>query len=333
MKIGGLGVDPRLQFVSGLAFLSMANDLWKGRSPSNMDLRPTHKLISNVKSLKRSMQSHGGDAGHSIHFNKFSKKKKDSFRAKSIRDAVQNIALSNDTNFAFCNIGNQDISQLAIALDRGFFQTTSFFGIGGIPGSRQRRLWLDNLSQDLVLVNVVSTPIEVCLYWCMFTDSTSSNLQGLARQGLADKFSAPSVYQVYGTNPQMSIPLKKYTKVLYSKHFGMSPGQVEKFSMYREIERFLDSSGWESTDASLAGITTGFLIHLKGIPIKGTDAGQTPSMGFSKVQWACTSKLRYRWVAGALDPATNTTTNFSNVPGGGQFMNQDTGDVDTVQTL
>ncbi|AXH77636.1 MAG: putative capsid protein [Cressdnaviricota sp.] len=265
-----------------------------------------------------------GDSGHQTRVNRKVIKKRDGFREKAVRDAFCNCDLYAAADRIWADPGKQKVDELgAQVLDLQMI--TNYVTSGN---NITRRFWMESTSHDIFITNTTATPIEVQFYWYGYREQSTSTATQIYAAGILEKYGNSAAQD----NPQVALQESKLlmtnTRCYYAKTTHMSPGQVSKFHLHRDINRYYDTSTVDDVidRNKFPGFTEGFMVRIHGTPVVNT-AKTVVSLGSAAIAFTRNTKFRFRYPNGqAQELASNQVRQaLSTAMVGELMMEEDTG--------
>lgn len=277
------------------------------------------------------------EEGRGMTASSFSKKKKDTFTVKALKEAIPQKYLR--FNQGICSVaeGNQDW-QLLVS-DWRFSDLDTF-----APKSDtvQKRFYIDSVQQRGMITNTTSTPVKLTMYLLhpkKDLPETDGNPVKTIEYGLRELYNANDMHKTPYVSPRESVQFNSAWKIANEKTVVLSPGENHEYFYNIEIEKYWNSSQSRlGTDGSgtnyyfMKGYTKTIMIKVQ--PTLVTDSTKV-SFASSKVIWLNRSTLKYKIPQG---PSTNTLlATRANIPQTGltsqKYVNEDSGDVDLNVTI
>lgn len=294
--------------------------------------KPRKKISKTKRKDKRGLIS-AGDEGHSMTVGQSVIQKS---TREALKDSLPQIFREATTQQTTSDEGKQSHNNHNVELT---YSRLSGFNTGSST-TAVKSMFVKSLERTSMFTNVTSTPVAMTIYELepkmdLITDQSPENL---IQSGLKAKYNNPDQWKVPYTEIQESRSFNKHYKITAQKEVILSPGEI-----YKYYAKFIINKWYNSADAITytgGGVTTETPTYVKDftkilyVRILGTPVtdGTLISLASSKVisTHSLTIKLNIPQGSSSNTIIAVNNTNFPGTLTTEKYMNEDSGDVDTV---
>lgn len=262
----------------------------------------------------------GTDRGHGLCSVKWSMPKKRTFLTKAVKDAPPNLYQSATQAAVTTTEGRQVYATLSYDFDKVMFDRFAASAINA-----EKKVWFDSIQHIFCFANTTNVPVTFDVYYNICKKNTSNEPVSaiadgayLKFNGTADMFLHPYMEPTLSNVFTYNFYIRKHTT------FHLSPGQVGKINIYRQMNLMYDTAMVREGDIYMRNVTGFITVKLLGTPVtNGTDI----TFPVSKVITTKATRVKYRYPIGQGDDTMigqqdgDWATDKTNLG----YMNEDTG--------
>lgn len=210
----------------------------------------------------------------------------------------------------------------------------------GSSTTAEKSFFLKSMERTSMFTNVTSTPVAMTIYEIepKMDCTTDQSPEQLIQSGLKSKYNNPDQWKVPYTEITESRPFNKHYKITSQKEVVLSPGEIYKYYAKFLINKWYNSNdaitytgggATSETPTYVQDFTKVLYVRILGTPV--TD-GTLISLASSKVisTHSITIKLNIPQGISSNTTIAVNNTNFPSTLTSEKYMNEDSGDVDTV---
>lgn len=213
------------------------------------------------------------------------------------------------------------------------------FSLSSLNDARGK-IYVEDMYGSIYFRNHYTTQCKVTLYDCVMKKNSTRSPLSLIRDGVTTRFNLNPVLQngrhasCIGLGPTFSEYFNTNCKVLAAKNLILDPGQIHEHSYKYVINKSFAVADYfqelnNATTPWIGGWTRFTLIRLHGMPVQGSDGGETVTISPAKLVWTTNQRVNYKIVYSKKEKSGAYSTI---APVGGALRTINT-ESDAVQTI
>lgn len=307
-----------------------ASKAW--RSYSKKSQRTKHEHSHSHKHDVKVTQS--GDQGHAVKIARVVISKPNHFMSHAVKQAPPNTIQNFASGQIQSSIGRQSVNLPTSGMDKPDLDTITLSLSSGLStpmtydAAQEKRVWIESFQQQWELCSGTSVPIEVEIYICTPKQNTVKDPLVAMQDGIRAKFFLDTTSQEINIpfmTPNDSSDFRILHKVLAKKHIMLSPGQVYKLHIHRDIKRFYDDREQTGGNTFFKHLTQQVIFIVRGTVVMCDGGTDRPTYSPATLGWAVSQRFKFRFPSYPVISKSNYQLGAPPIVGTGVFMEEDTG--------